>query len=110
MVMAACSSPPATRSTSSLNSTDREICGKITKAAASYKAKDFSAWRTGMAQIGAIADSAKNPSIRTYAAALRAAYVTTTSGVQTPSNGYQNLFLGVGAYSKLKSVCAGLDE
>lgn len=106
---------------------DFAICRIVTKANTAYQTKQYTTWRLEMAQIGNMAGSAHDSTIRNYALKLKSAYDTpTTSTTSTtlprkltskkgakkpvviPPAVVGSLFNGLGGYVGLKSTCATL--
>jgi hypothetical protein len=108
---------------------DFAICKVVSKATAAYQAKQYTTWRLDMAQIGTMAASAHDSTIRNYALELKSAYdspststtststtlprkVTSKKGatkpVLVPSAAMGSLFNGLGGYIGLKNTCASL--
>jgi hypothetical protein len=89
----------------------------VAKATAAYSGKDFSSWRTYMAQIGATADSAQYLPLKRYAEEVKqannqASTTTTTKAKSGKPKGsginVGSLFAAVGGYVGLQHVCAHL--
>lgn len=127
VTLAACggSSPSATSSPPGPG--DFAICKVVSTATTAYQAKQYTTWRLDMAQIGTMAASAHDSTIRNYALELKAAYdAPTTSATSTtlprkvtpkkgskgpvvvPPASFGSLFNGLGGYVGLEKTCATL--
>jgi hypothetical protein len=90
---------------------DTAICQLITKATASYNAKNFGEWRLYMGQVGATADSAQYLPLKRYAEEVKRANNPSTT-TTTESKGRRGVNIGglsaLGGYLGLRRVCANL--
>jgi hypothetical protein len=100
---------------------DAAICQLVSKASAAYNAKDYTAWRSDMAQIANMADSAQYVPIKQVATQLKAILASSSSTTTTTKAGkhtkYKSSTLGsnlrgifgpIGAYVDLTKTCAHL--
>jgi hypothetical protein len=126
LTMAACGgSAPSSSSSQGAQSTgtspppgpsDARICQVVSQATTAYNSKNFSAWRSDLALVGAAADSAQYVPLKTYAEEVKQATSSTTTTTKPRSKSRHSaggihtsgLFNELGAYVGLQHVCAKL--
>jgi len=89
----------------SVGSGDKAICTVISQASTAYDANQFGTWRADMVQIGNMAASAQNTTIKTFADRVKQAYDTPSTH---KNRGNFSGLEGLAGYVQLKKTCAKL--
>ena len=118
LALTACGGSPSAAKSPPPGPGDFAIFNVVARSTFDYTTKQYATWKLAMAEIGTMAGSARDLTVKKYADELKAAYdspTTTSTTTRTKSSrkvvnesGLGNFFAGIGGYVGLKNTCPKL--